>query len=101
MFKNLTAHNIVIHNGPTIPPSGSVARVASTPTAAGDHDGVSLSRIVFGEVVGLPEAEPGVILIVSALVRTAVPSRKDVASPGESVLGPDGRPVACKGLVVN
>lgn len=101
VFANLTPHAIVLVNGPTIPPSGSLARCASSSVSAGEHAGVTLSRTSYGAVEGLPEPEAGVIYIVSALVRAAVPGRLDVASPGELVRDAAGVVVGCKGLVVN
>ena len=98
---NLTPHEIVLVGGPTIPPSGAVARVASVATWAGEFEGVALSRVAFGDVQNLPTPQAGVIYIVSALVRAAVPSRADVASPGELVRSADGQPVGCKGLIIN
>lgn len=60
-----------------------------------------LSRTSYGAVEGLPEPKAGVIYIVSALVRAAVPGRLDVASPGELVRDAAGAVVGCKGLSVN
>ena len=100
-FINLTPHAINVVGGPTIQPSGSVARVAATSTPAGEFGGVALSRTTFGEVEGLPAPVDGVIFVVSALVRSAVPSRTDVASPGDLVRGEDGQPIGCRGLIIN
>ena len=100
-FVNLTPHVINVVDGPAFPPSGAVARVKSTTEVAGTVDGVALYRVAFGAVEGLPAEVPGTILIVSALVRGAVPARRDVASPGELVRGADGNPVGCRGLAIN
>lgn len=103
-IKNLTPHalNIKTSDGwVTVPPSGVVARIASTATRVGSHEGISLSRITFGEVTGLPAEEPGVLLVVSALVRLALPARADLASPGEPVRDALGVTGGCIGLVVN
>ena len=100
-FVNLTPHAVVVVGGPTLPPSGSVARCASSSTPAGEHGGVGLVRTVFGAVKGLPEPEAGVIFVVSALVRAAVPGRSDVASPGDLVRDAAGAVVGCRNLVVN
>jgi len=106
---NLTPHAIVIV-GPegstmTIPPSGVVARVATATSPAGEIRGegfpVPLTRVSFGEVQGLPDEEVDTTLIVSALVRAAVPHRGDVASPGDLVRGEDGQPIGCRGLIIN
>ena len=102
---NLTPHavTIVLPSGDTVtlPPSGTVARCSTSSEVVGEVNGIPVSRVSYGEVVGLPEATEGVIFIVSALVRSAVPHRKDVASPGDLVRDAAGAVVGCKGLVVN
>ena len=100
-FVNLTPHVLNVVGGPSLPPSGAVARCASTTVEAGVVDGVALYRVQFGAVQGLPEPVEGTIYVVSALVRGAVPTRLDVASPGELVRGADGQPVGCRGLAIN
>lgn len=102
---NLTPHALNIHSldgsVKTLPPSGQVARCSSTTTQVGEFDGLPLFSTTFGDVVGLPDPQDGVLMVVSALVRQAVPHRKDVVSPGELVRDADGNPVGCKGLTVN
>lgn len=103
-LTNLTPHaiNIITPAGTvTLAPSGAVARCTQTSTPAGEVNGIALSRTVFGAVTGLPEPVEGVILVVSALVRAALPSRTDLASPGELVRDAAGNVVGCKGLIVN
>lgn len=99
-FVNLTPHAIVI-GSLTIPASGVVARCAAKTSPAGEVDGVTLVRTEFGAVENLPDPEDGVVFVVSALVRAAVPSRTDVASPGDLVRNEAGQVVGCKNLVVN
>ena len=85
-----------------MPASGTVARCTSlTCPITPPTGGVALVRVVFGEVVGLPDPTEGVIFIVSGLVRSAVPHRLDVASPGELVRDAAGAVVGCRNLVVN
>ena len=98
---NLTPHAITIVNLATIPPSGGVARVSSRSTPAGEFAGVDLVRTIFGPVEGLPDPEAGVVFVVSALVRAAVPGRHDVASPGDLVRDTAGAVVGCRNLIVN
>jgi hypothetical protein len=87
---NLTPHPINLR-GPdgadtTVPASGTIARVASTPGAATEVAGVPVpvyGRDHFGEVTGLPAPAEGVFLLVSALVGGAVAgTRDDVLVPG-------------------
>jgi hypothetical protein len=101
---NLTPHDIVIvgENGNrTIPKSGKVARVEAESRSCGFFDNVSLSSVKFGAVIELPEYQPDILLIVSAMVRAAAPSRPDLASPGELVRDASGAVVGCRGLIVD
>jgi len=100
-FVNLTPHPIDIVGLAAIPPSGAVARCAVTSVLFGGHGGAVLIRATYGAVVGLPDPLPGVMYLVSGLVRAAVPTRDDVASPGDLVRDSDGNITGCKNLVVN
>jgi hypothetical protein len=104
MLVNLTPHDITIvsENSPvSVPRDGTVARVSVTRELVAFVDGVPVYRSVYGPVVGLPGPAEGVAFVVSAMVRLAVPHRKDVFSPGELVRGADGQPVGCRGLEGN
>lgn len=100
MFINLTPHTVNIVNGPSIPSTG-IARCSTTSTNVGEHEGITLTCVTYGAVEGLPEPQEGVIYIVSALVRAAVPNRRDVASPGELARDSAGNVIGCRNLVVN
>lgn len=102
---NLTPHTLNIHNADgsvrvDVPPSGEVARVATSRVQTGEACGLPLFTTTFGEVTGLPAPVEGVILVVSGLVagHPAVRDRADVFSPGELVRGSDGQPIGCRGL---
>lgn len=104
MFVNLTPHAIVIVVGDTtltIPPSGRVARVTSTSSPVGEVEGVPLHRVEFGQVEGLDNPQEGIVQIVSAMVRAALPGRADLASPGDLVRDSAGQVIGCRGLIVN
>jgi len=97
-FINLTAHNINIPSlGEPIIPSGQVARVkmertmVATLVADAGTGTVKVYRSIPGEVTGLPPASENTVYIVSAMVRTALPGRTDLFSPGEPILDPAGR----------
>ena len=105
-FVNLTPHTISICNAAgevvlALPASGSVARVASSSVSRESGFGFDFNSVSYGEVSGLPDAADGVVLVVSAMVRSALPDRKDLASPGELVRNAEGQPVGCKGLNLN
>lgn len=87
---NLTPHNITLQADDgsqfTIPPSGEVARIAST---SGERVADTVAPVpifgqtVWGEPIGLPDpgAEPS-LYIVSALFAGRVGNRVDVVYPG-------------------
>lgn len=105
MIVNLTPHILNIHtaNGMVVevPPSGKVARCAVNSTEVSAHDGVPLFRSTMGDIQDLPDPQSGTIFVVSMVVRSAVPDRSDVASPGVLVRNEQGQPIGCQGLVVN
>lgn len=57
---------------------------------------VPLSHTVFGEPYNLPEQEQGVLLIVSQLVKNAIPWRRDLIVPAEVVRDESGIIVGCQ-----
>jgi len=106
MIINLMPHALVICNGAElVVQSSGVARCTSITTPAGSHPAgnvdVALTHVGYGPVEGLPEPALGVLYVVSALVRMAVPHRHDVASPGELVRDGNGAVIGCQNLIVN
>lgn len=99
---NLTPHplNIILDDGATVTvaPSGVVPRVAS------DNIQVAPGFVTttLGDVDGLPDLQPGVLLVVSALVRAALPGRDDLIGPDTSPQGAvrdqDGRIIGVRGF---
>ncbi|NCB47704.1 hypothetical protein EOM81_11890, partial [bacterium] len=83
---NLTPHvlNIISVDGSTVnvPTSGTVARVSSTAQSVGTVAGIAVTKSVFGDVIDLPAAQDGVVLIVSRMVKDRVANRDDVMVPG-------------------
>lgn len=110
MLKNLTPHEVCIYklNG-TVPDldvvidaGEEVARVNCEYVKVDKTvEGVNLYRTVFGEVTGLPDYEEGVYLLVSTMVREALPLRKDLVSPGQLLRNDEGQVIGCLGLVGN
>ena len=113
MLINLTPHAIVFLASDntvvrTIPASGAVARCATTATTLPDVDGVPAVKAGYGEVevvggeypIPLPDPQEGVVLVVSGLVRAALPGRGDLASPGDQVRDPQNpsRIIGCRRL---
>lgn len=107
-YLNLTPHalNILGPDGAevmSLPPSGQVARVSMTRETVVGVDGIECHTSTPGPVEGLPFPERGVVLVVSAMVRThaSMEGRLDVASPGPLVRDAQGQPIGCQGLEYN
>lgn len=110
MLKNLTPHEVKIYklNG-TVPDldvvieaGEEIARVSCEYIKVDKKvNGIDLYRPVFGEVTGLPEYFEGVYLLVSAMVREALPLRKDLVSPSQLLRNDKGEVIGCLGLVGN
>lgn len=110
MLKNLTPHEVKIFKlvgtvtdlDLVIEAGEEVARVSCEYMKVDKKvEGVDLYRPVFGEVTGLPEYSEGTYLLVSAMVREALPLRKDLVSPGQLLRDDDGNVIGCLGLVGN
>jgi hypothetical protein len=99
-FVNLTPHEVNI-GALDVPASGTVARVLVEHREIGQHAGVLLVDGAYGKVTNLPEPKNGVLYIVSAAVRCALPQRHDLASPAHLVRDKEGRIVGCLALEVN
>lgn len=97
---NLTPHLVNIGDI-ELPTSGVVARVKVEHQPAGTHADVPLVVGSYGDVSNLPEAMEGVLYVVSAAVRTALPHRKDLASPAHLVRDEEGRIIGCQALEIN
>jgi len=110
MLINLTPHALNILGqsiqGQSIhvtvlPPSGRIARVSTSSELAVEIDGISVFRQSTGNVEDLPPPANGDYYIVSAMVRLALPERKDLLSPGALLRNTEGQPIGCNGLVTN
>lgn len=101
-FQNCTPHAINLVNGDlmvTYPVSGVCPRVEESFIPIDQCDGVMIVESATGEVVGLPDPQEGVLLIVSRMVAVAAHTRQDLVSPGEIVRDAQGRIVGCKNFV--
>ena len=111
-FVNLTPHDvkIFVQNDAAliIKPSGAVARCAELPGVSDESrivlfngTPVTIRKQRFGPITGLPDAEPGVIYIVSGMVKERA-NRDDVVAPDTSlgaVRDANGRIEGVLGLV--
>lgn len=98
---NLTPHTITIGKGTEtieIKPSGTIPRVSVKTIPAGEVNGIPLFRNEYGEVVDLPPAKDGTLLVVSGLLKSACPERSDLVVPAKQIRDEQGRIIGCEGL---
>ena len=104
---NLTPHDVHVLLGPScavFSQTGNIARVVQTLehvtnlNLMEDKVCIPVHRVKYGAVDGLPEPKDNVVYIVSAIVKNAVPNRKDLLSPGEVVRDKQGNIIGCNGF---
>ena len=106
---NRTEHEVTIFNtiGVNTPDmvleqyTGEPIRVSCESRKVDTVEGIDIYENIYGEVTGLPEFKEGVYYVVSAMVRQALPERKDLLSPGQLIRNEAGQPIGCLGLVRN
>ena len=106
---NRTEHEVTIFNtiGANIPDKvleqykGEPIRVSCESRKVDVVEGIDIYEVVYGEVTGLPEYQEGIYYVVSAMVRQALPHRRDLLSPGQLIRSESGQPIGCLGLVRN
>jgi hypothetical protein len=102
---NLTPHPINICRGGaqiTVPPSGIVARVATTKdvveTITVDGVEIPVHKVIFGPVENLPEPVADTYFLVSAIVAQAVSGRADLVVVDDAVRDAEGRIIGARAL---
>lgn len=101
---NLTPHEIVVinnNNKISFPPSGKIARINTNIIQVGEIDGIPLFQSEMTTVTGLPDPSVDTWYIVSMAIRSAMPNRKDILSPGELIRNDNGQPIGCNGFNCN
>ena len=104
---NLTPHSVTLLSWSTntprevFPASGVVARCVVERHSVANAIGLPLFTASFGEVVGLPDHKEGNLYIVSAIVRNALPERRDLFSPADLERDEEGNITGCKSLDCN
>ena len=97
MIVNLTPHPLEFSNGLTIQSTG-IARCEAVESEIGTTDGLPIVVTTFGQVVGLPEPQDGVIYVVSSITAQACKGREDVFVPARPIRDEKGRIVGCAAL---
>ncbi|MCL4413445.1 MAG: hypothetical protein M1522_01650 [Actinobacteria bacterium] len=100
---NLTPHAITLFCGGDeqfVFPADAAgpARVEMQREPAGLVNGIPVSRVLVGEVYGLPEPAEDTVFIVSRVVAEACPLRHDLFITDGAVRDQQGRVVGCTGF---
>lgn len=99
---NLTAHDVHLFRGDELVEtlkSCGAARVSVRSEIIGEINGYPISKNFYGEIIGLPEPQPGTFYVVSALVAQAAAGRRtDLLVVNDTVRDQEGRIVGCRGF---
>ena len=108
MTKTARIINATPHDVNIVDESGSIIciflktdmciRLSARVEHIGEIDDIPISQTVFGEPEGLPDYEFGTYYIVSQLVKSALPQRKDLLVPAEVVRDSNNQIIGCKSL---
>lgn len=104
MIINKTPHPVNICNTEgkiirTYPKAEAPIRLAAKTIPAGSlEDGTPLTKTDFGKPEGLPDYQEGTFLIVSQIVKSALPNRTDLLVPAEVVRDTTSNIIGCKSL---
>jgi len=101
MVRNLTPHAVVLLDDAgqvvrSFEPELPLPRVSMQTVPAEAIDGLPVVRQEYGAVQDLPAEEPGIFLVVSALVQQACPERHDLLIPTLLVRDDAGRIIGCR-----
>lgn len=97
---NLTPHTVTVLGGalPVVFEPEGLARVSDDSSPAGEVLGVPLVDVRFGDVVGLPAPDDGVVYLVARVVAVALPDRADLVFPFDEVRDAEGRILGVRAL---
>lgn len=101
MYINCTPHEVTLVDDQgnvtlVIKPEETSARVQSERKSFKVPGLGQVTRVVLGEVSGLPDYQYGVWLIVSRMVAETLPERADLIIPDETVRDSQGKIIGCK-----
>ena len=100
---NLTPHivSVITPTGTTVfPPSETIARVSQNNTLLQTIKNIPIYKTVYSTVENLPERTTDTLLIVSSIVKAAMPDRHDLISPTNLVRDDAGNIIGCKGFAI-
>lgn len=79
-------------------PREEAIRISVATVVEARIDGFPITRTIFGEPVGLPKYKKGTYYVVSAIVKGALPKRKDLLVPAGIVRDTKGIKIGCRSL---
>lgn len=108
MTKTVRIINATPHDVNIVDESGSILciflktdmciRLSARVERTGEIDGIPISQTVFGDAEGVPDYKFGTYYIVSQLVKSALPHRKDLLVPAEVIRDVNNNIIGCKSL---
>lgn len=102
VIRNLTPHDITIcdRSGKVVRviPSSGIVRLTAKIADYLEVDGIRITKTCYGDPEGLPEFRDDTYYIVSQLVKSALPNRKDLLVPTEMVRDERGNILGCQSL---
>lgn len=81
--------------------SQGIARIQTAQVKIGELNEIPIYRTVYRNPINLPETKEDTFYIVSALVRCALPERKDLLSPCNFIRDDKGNILGCQGFDSN
>lgn len=78
----------------------AVPRCSQSQVKVGEINGAPIYKMEFGAVEDLPPVEDGTLYIISRMVITACPDRRDLVSPGPLLRNEAGQPIGAIGLSI-
>lgn len=103
-IRNFTPHPIVILNNKNEViekfQSEGIIRLNSEIIKIRKEGDIQITKTIFGNPEGLPEEKEGILLIVSQMIKSALPNRNDLVVPAELVRNDEGYVIGCKSLSI-
>ncbi len=103
MIYNKTPHDVVILTEDIkeiqrLKAEKGAVRLGAEVKKVGNIGGVPITKTTFKEAQGLPAYKEGVYYIVSQLVKTSLPQRKDLLVPAQILRDSKKRIIGCMSL---
>lgn len=102
---NCTPHNVnIVKKGKifrSFEKGQEVPRLSQKTKIVSELKGIPLTETSFGQCENLPEQKDSTYLIVSRMIKSAYPDRKDLLVPNGVVRDEQGNIIGCESLAIN